>query len=117
MAYFALSNADGKKFPVYLTYWWPGRKYKDLESLSKEVRSLIKQCKRSDSKYLVYACTEVHDGKVFSTHARCMDIDKDNVRKRYGRDHALGLLQQELLQNGYVLVKKEDESNRYVRAI
>ena len=84
-------NVVGK---VFLAYWWPGRKYKQEESLPPEMRRAIKRADKAGSKYLGFAAADCPGIGEFSAVSRCMRIDKPS--RSYGRDRAIGLLQQKI---------------------
>lgn len=99
------------KYPVSFIYWFPGCTHLDeyFDELPEEFKSLVRRSKKSGSKYLVYAYTNVtvpgEGYKEVYGYSRCMGID--NPRKKYGRDKALGWLHSKLIPLGYSIVKEE----------
>jgi hypothetical protein len=103
--YFAVRPVMGElkeKHPVFIVHWWPGREYKKFDELPKAFRRAVRRARGSDSKYLTFACTFVPGAGELHATSRCMSID--NPSRKYGRNRALGLLRQRLLENGYTLV-------------
>lgn len=88
---------------VYLVYWWPDKQYEDYESLPAKFKSLVRRCRGSGSRYLVYANAFIPGvGEVYG-YSRCMDID--NPEKDYGRNKAVGWLREKALKHGYAVVQ------------
>ena len=102
------------RYEINLIYWWPGRVFENPDELPSKFMSLVDQCERSGSLYLVYATTTVPLGPVnrpvvVNAHARCMGVDTKILRKIHGRNKALGRLKQKLLKIGYNVEELEEE--------
>jgi len=110
--------ASGAACKIDIAHWWPGRKFaldkKGNERspfTSKEVNRALK----NGNPYMTVAqCVTPHG--VVRKIARClpptecrkMEVSVDVPTKRFGRDHSLGMLQQEVAPMGYDVVEVID---------
>jgi len=103
--YFAVNPVMGElkeKYPVLLVHWWPGREYKKPDEMPKAFKKAVKRARGAGSNYLSFAATFIPGIGELHAVSRCMCIDVPS--RKYGRNRALGLLKQKLLENGYTLV-------------
>ena len=108
------SETELPQYEIGLCYWWPGRVFENPDEMPERFMSLVRQCERSGSLYLVYATVTVPLGPLgkpiaVNSHARCMGIDTDILRKIHGRNKALGRLTQKLLKIGYTVEETVQE--------
>jgi len=82
---------------VEIYYWWPGCNM-DVTMMPEKFQSLVRRCKRANSRYLAYATVYVPGIGELYGYARCMDID--NPSRKFARDKAVGWLTKRLLDHG-----------------
>lgn len=114
------------RYDVSMFYWRPDREFKDWDALPEEFKRLAKLSKKGGSLYMVYATVEIPElegveievpdvgvftGPVIDGHSRCMEIDKDNLSRAYGKNAALGKLRQKLYHGGWALIELPDEEH------
>jgi hypothetical protein len=109
-----LVRRDGK-FPIDLQHWWPEKEFGEGNCLfrKKEIKRALKRNKdfggKINNNYMTIAIC-ITPTKTFRYLSKCLSIDQPT--RKYGRDHALGLLHKEALKDGYFL---ETERERHAK--